>query len=246
MTNRWRRRGSRRRSARAQEQSSSSVRRARRLSGRGVRSRSADLLDAVLAGDRLVVTELELRRALQPQPRCRSAGAGTASRARAPAPLSCARLVVAERGVEHARQLQVGADLHAGQGDEADARDRAPRARAAAPARRGSDRRRGRDGSLGPSGIRNQELGFASHGFGTSRISCHPMRLRGDRDPLHREHLDQVADLDVVELVEADAALEAGLDFADIVLEAAQRADLAFVDDDVVAQQARLGVAGRA
>ena len=47
------------------------------------------------------------------------------------------------------------------------------------------------------------------------------------RDALHREHLDHVADLEVVELVEADAALEAGLDLADVVLEAAQRADLA-------------------
>ena len=33
-------------------------------------------------------------------------------------------------------------------------------------------------------------------------------------DAFHREHLDDVADLEVVELVEADAALEAGLDLA--------------------------------
>ena len=32
---------------------------------------------------------------------------------------------------------------------------------------------------------------------------------RSDRDALHREHFDDVADLDVVELLEADAALEA-------------------------------------
>src|SRR5207248_1815923 len=61
---------------------------------------------------------------------------------------------------------------------------------------------------------------------------------------LHREHLDHVADLQVVVLVEADAALEAGLHLAHVVLEAAQRADLSLVDHDVVAQQARLRVAG--
>ena len=79
----------------------------------------------------------------------RSAGAGTAPPARARGARVGAGLVVAERRVEHARQLQVGRDLHAGQRDEADARDRAPRAPAARPARRGSGRRRDRDGSLG-------------------------------------------------------------------------------------------------
>src|SRR5688572_21717317 len=56
-----------------------------------------------------------------------------------------------------------------------------------------------------------------------------------DRDPLHREDLDGVADLQIVVLVEPDAALEAGLHFADIVLEAAERSNPPFVDDDVVA-----------
>src|SRR5262245_13752429 len=56
-------------------------------------------------------------------------------------------------------------------------------------------------------------------------------RLRGGRDALLQEHLDHVADLDVVEALEADAALEPGLDLAHVVLEAAERSDLAFVDD---------------
>ena len=37
------------------------------------------------------------------------------------------------------------------------------------------------------------------------------VRLDRGRDPFDRERLDDVADLDVVVLVEADAALEAGL-----------------------------------
>src|SRR5262249_16327091 len=74
--------------------------------------------------------------------------------------------------------------------------------------------------------------------------SCHSAMLRDDLDPLVLEHLDHVADLDVVEFFEADAALEARLHLADVVLEAAERSDLAFVDDDVVAHEARLRVAG--
>src|SRR5688572_27259911 len=64
--------------------------------------------------------------------------------------------------------------------------------------------------------------------------------LRGDRDTLHREHLDDVADLQVVELVEADAALEPGFDFAGVVLEPPERSDLAFVNDHVVPQEPSL------
>ena len=61
---------------------------------------------------------------------------------------------------------------------------------------------------------------------------------------LDDERFDDVADLDVVEPLEADAAFEARLHLGHVVLEAAQRADLAFVDDDVVAEQPRLRVAG--
>src|SRR3954469_19345500 len=59
--------------------------------------------------------------------------------------------------------------------------------------------------------------------------------LRRHGDALDDERLDGVPDLDVVVLLEADAALEAGLDLRNVVLEAAQRTDAPFVDDDVVA-----------
>src|SRR6187401_1761473 len=67
----------------------------------------------------------------------------------------------------------------------------------------------------------------------------------GDRrgDALHGEDLDDVADLQIVVALEADAALEARLDLGHVVLEAAQRAELALVDLDVVAQQAGLRLA---
>ena len=57
------------------------------------------------------------------------------------------------------------------------------------------------------------------------------------------EHFDDVADLQVVVALQADTALEAGLDFADIVLEALERADLAGPQLDAVAEQARLRIA---
>src|SRR5204862_4153079 len=69
-----------------------------------------------------------------------------------------------------------------------------------------------------------------------------PLRRHGGY-AFHREHFNPVAHLDVVEPFEADAALEPGLHLADIVLEPAQPADLPFVDDDVVAEQPRLGFA---
>ena len=92
----------------------------------------------------------------------------------------------------------------------------------------------------------NEELGqlradlVADAGRSGSLGACHT----GGRDALDDERLDDVADLDVVVPLEADAALEAGLHLGHVVLEAPQRADLALVDDDVVAEQARLRVAG--
>src|SRR5207248_4076254 len=80
--------------------------------------------------------------------------------------------------------------------------------------------------------------------FLPSCLSALPLSLCGNRYTLHREHFDHVADLDVVVLLEADAALDPGPHLADIVLEAAQRSDLPLVHDDVVAQQPRLRVAG--
>ena len=52
-------------------------------------------------------------------------------------------------------------------------------------------------------------------------------------DLLHDEALDDVADLDVVELLDLHAAFIALGDLADVVLEAAQGGKLALVDDDV-------------
>src|SRR6478736_1500425 len=55
---------------------------------------------------------------------------------------------------------------------------------------------------------------------------------------LDLEDFQLVAFLDLVVVLQLDAALEAFLDFAHVVLQAANRFDLAGVDDDVVAQQA--------
>src|SRR5687768_5844364 len=73
-----------------------------------------------------------------------------------------------------------------------------------------------------------------------SRIANHKSRMDWRRDPLHREDLDHVAYLDVVEPLEADAAFEPGLHLADIILEPAQRGDLPLEHHHVVAEQSRL------
>src|SRR5688500_1359185 len=75
-------------------------------------------------------------------------------------------------------------------------------------------------------------------------LSIRTMSGADGRNALHREDLDRIADLDVVEVGQPDAALEARLHLAHVVLEAAQRCQLAFPDDDVVAKQARVRVAG--
>src|ERR1700730_13411282 len=72
------------------------------------------------------------------------------------------------------------------------------------------------------------------------------MRSGGLEDPRHLFPdigLDEVAGFDVLETIEADAAVEPGAHLGDVVLEAPQRSDLAFVDDAVVAQQAHRGAA---
>src|SRR3546814_6199145 len=58
------------------------------------------------------------------------------------------------------------------------------------------------------------------------------------------ERLDDVALLQVLEVAEADAALEAGVDLAHVVLEATQRVDGALPDDRALPQEADLGVPG--
>ena len=80
-----------------------------------------DLLDAVLVLNRFVEPELEFRSAPQAQP---SGDLPPEKRGRAverPRRF-LPRFRIAEAGVEDARNLQVGRDLHARQRDEADAR----------------------------------------------------------------------------------------------------------------------------
>ena len=57
------------------------------------------------------------------------------------------------------------------------------------------------------------------------------------------EGFDHVPDLDIVEVVQADTALEAGLDITNVILEALERENRAGVHDNAVAQQADAAVA---
>src|SRR5512141_1075866 len=68
--------------------------------------------------------------------------------------------------------------------------------------------------------------------------------LEGLLDLPGLEELEDVALLHVGEAVQHDAALLALVDLGDVVLEAAQRADLAGPDDGAVADQAHAGAAG--
>ena len=81
------------------------------------------------------------------------------------------------------------------------------------------------------------------------QASVHPRHSpRGGDEFLQRpfahldfERLEEVAGLDVDEVLrERHAAFEARAHFGDVVLEAAQRGDLALVDDDIVAGDTRL------
>src|SRR5690606_27644101 len=63
------------------------------------------------------------------------------------------------------------------------------------------------------------------------------------RDLLDRVALDDVADLHVVEVRDADAALEALAYLPDVVLEPLEGTDLAVVHDDAVADHARPALA---
>ena len=55
---------------------------------------------------------------------------------------------------------------------------------------------------------------------------------------LHYEALDNVADLDIIELLDLHTALVAACNFLNVVLEAAQRCQLALVNNDIIAQHA--------
>src|ERR671911_1989530 len=63
------------------------------------------------------------------------------------------------------------------------------------------------------------------------------LQLPGDLSDLVR--LDDVAFLDVVEVLDPDAALEALGHLAHVILEALERPDTAVIDDDAVADDAR-------
>ena len=72
-------------------------------------------------------------------------------------------------------------------------------------------------------------------GFPLSRFSH---RIALPLDLLHLEALEDVARLDVAELLQGDAALVAAGDFLHAVLEALEGSDLTFVDHDAVTHQA--------
>src|SRR3989442_4814165 len=67
--------------------------------------------------------------------------------------------------------------------------------------------------------------------------------LQTSRNLQDLEHLELVAFLEIREVLQRHAALEARLDLAHVVLEALERVDLAGMDDDVVAQHADLRIA---
>src|SRR5919197_1814389 len=83
-----------------------------------------ELLDAILAGDRFVVDELQIRHAPQPQARSdltAEEGSGALERARRALFGLCFGAGRAERGVIHASVLKVGRHLDARDRDEPDA-----------------------------------------------------------------------------------------------------------------------------
>src|SRR3954464_11223997 len=77
----------------------------------------------------------------------------------------------------------------------------------------------------------------------TRRGSLLRSRLERPRHFLGAVVLDAVADLDVVEVLDADTALEAFADLAHVVLEPAQRVDRALEDFHAVADDADARVA---
>src|SRR4051812_20689541 len=185
-------------------------------------------LDTIALFDRVVEEEGQLRHALQAKPL-----ANLSPQKRA-CPLERARRfaldgVVADNRVVHARLLQVGRHRNAGDGQESD------------------------PGIVNLSGQQRRKLRLYlvadTRGSGAwwhkgrfkARVLSHSHRRRHSLDD---EGLDDVTDFDVVVAIEANTALETGFHFRDVVLEPAERSDLAFVHDDVVTQQASLGIAG--
>jgi hypothetical protein len=64
-----------------------------------------------------------------------------------------------------------------------------------------------------------------------------PKPLQRTRDFLYLENFQLIADLDVIEVLQRQAAFEAGFHFLHIILEAFQRIEFAGPHHDVVAQQ---------
>src|SRR5829696_6952724 len=99
--------------------------------------------------------------------------------------------------------------------------------------------------SAAPRRLTTERLSFSDEASGSRRSS----RSRATNIPSSWDldqfvGLDLVGFLDVLEVVEADAALVPGRDRAGVVLEPAQRADAPVVDDHAVADQAGLGPPG--
>src|SRR5436190_20219952 len=85
-----------------------------------------------------------------------------------------------------------------------------------------------------------------SHGLTSSpqgERRAQPPMLKRPGDGLDVETLDDVTGADVLVVGERHAALLAGRHLAHLVLEALQRRERAFVDDDFCADQAHLGAA---
>ena len=86
------------------------------------------------------------------------------------------------------------------------------------------------------------ELTRASRLAGTPDVLLSPaLQRRGQR--LHVEGLDDVPGLDLRELVDDDAALEAVTDLLHVILHDAKAGDLALVDDDAAADHADVAAA---
>ena len=80
----------------------------------------------------------------------------------------------------------------------------------------------------------------AQHAHPARLVRCFEQHRLDRADLFFNEGLEHVADLDVVEALEVHSALVALLDFANVVLEAAQAGELSSPEDDPVAQQAYL------
>jgi len=86
--------------------------------------------------------------------------------------------------------------------------------------------------------FRERALHLLGDATGARDFTRHGAPLRAARDLDPGEALDLVTRADVVVIAHADAALGAGANFVDVVLEASQRVEFALVDHHVVAQHA--------